>query len=104
MSSPEEKPPLGPRTNRLWAYAGQKGITLDRMVSDVAIGLDDRRPKLHRLLDEPRVGTILVERRDRLARFGVGMVTTMQEARGSGLPVGKDKDVDDASVRDMTES
>ena len=73
------------------------------MVSDVAIGLDDRRPKLHRLLDEPRVGTILVERRDRLARFGAGMVTTIPEARGNRPPVVEDKEAADDLGRDMTE-
>ena len=31
VSSPEQKPPLEPHANRLWAYGGQKGITLDRV-------------------------------------------------------------------------
>ena len=56
VSSPEEKPPLGPRANRLSAYAGQKGITLDCVISETASDLNDPRPKLHRLLADPRWG------------------------------------------------
>ena len=103
VSSHEQKPQLEPQADRLWAYAGRNGITLDRVVSEVASGLNDRRPKLRRLLADPMVGTILIEHRDRLARFGVGMVEAMLEARGGSLLVVEDKEVDDDLVRDMTE-
>ena len=87
VSSHEQKPQLEPQANRLWAHAGQNGIKLDRVVSEVASGLNDRRPKLRRLLADPKVGYILVEHRDRLARFGVGLVEAMLEARGGRLLV-----------------
>lgn len=45
----------------------------------------------------------MVEHRDRLARFGVGMVDAMLKARGGGLIVVDETDVDDDLVRDMTE-
>ena len=54
-------------------------------------------------LPTPKVGTILVEHRDRLARFGVGMVEAMLQARGGGLLVMEEKEVGDDLVRDMTE-
>ena len=48
-----------------------------------------------------------MEHRDRLARFGVGMVQAMLEARSGGLLVIEDNEVynevDDDLVRDMTE-
>ena len=103
VSSHEQKPQLEPQANRLWAHAGQNGIKLDRVVSEVASGLNDRRPKLGRLLADPNVGTILVEHRDRLARFGVGMVDVMLQTRGGKLLVIEDNEVDDDLVRDMTE-
>ena len=103
VSSHEQKEQLEPQANRLWAYAGQNDIALDRVVSEVASGLNDWRPKLRRLLSDPKVGTILVEHRDRLARFGVGMVEAMLEARGGRLLVVEDKEVEDDLVRDMTE-
>ena len=103
VSSHEQKPQLEPQANRLWAHAGQNDIALDRVVSEVASGLNDRRPKLRRLLADPKVGTILVEHRDRLARFGVGLVQAMLEARSGGLLVIEDNEVDDDLVRDVTE-
>ena len=82
MSSAEEKPHLENQANRLWAHAGENGIPLDEVVSEIASGLNERRPKLRKLLGDPTVHTVIIERRDRLARFGVGMVETMLQARG----------------------
>ena len=67
------------------------------------IVVNHQRPKLRRLLADPEVGTILIEHRDRLARFGIGMVEVMLQARGGGLVVIENKEVDDDLVRDMTE-
>ncbi len=49
------------------------------------------------------MSTIIVERRDRLARFGVGMVNAMLQARRGSLVVIHDAEVPDDLVRDMTE-
>ena len=103
VSSAEEKPHLENQANRLWAYAGQNRIPLDQVVSEVASGLNDRRPKLRKLLGDPTVHTVIIERRERLARFGVGMVETMLQARGGSLVVIDDAEVPDDLVRDMTE-
>ena len=95
---------MEPQANRLWAYAGQNDIALDRVVSEVASGLNDRRPQLRRLLADPKVGYILVEHRDRLARFGVGLVDKRCCRLGvAGLLVIEDNEVDDDLVRDVTE-
>ena len=91
------------QANRLWAYAGQNGILLDDVVSEIASGLNDRRPKLRKLLGDPTVHTIIVEHRERLARFGVGMVEAMLQARGGSLTVIDDVEAPDDLVRDMTE-
>ena len=71
------QPHLENQANRLWAYAGQNGMLLDDVVSEVASGLNDRWPKLRKLLSDPTVRTVIVEHRERLARFGVGMVEAM---------------------------
>ena len=104
MSSAEQKPHLENQANRLWAYAGQNRIPLDQVVSEVASGLNDRRPKLRKLLGDPTVHTVIIERRERLARFGAGMVETMLQARGGSLVVIDDAEVPDDLVRDMTET
>ena len=102
MSSAERKPHLENQANRLWAYAGQNGIPLDEVVSEIASGLNDRRPKLRKLPGDPTVHTVIIERRERLARFGVGTVETMLQARGGSLVVIDDAEVPDDLVRDMT--
>ena len=79
VSSHEQKPQLEPQANRLWAFAGQNGILLDDVVSEIASGLNDRRPKLRKLLRDPTVQTVIIEHRERLARFGVGMVEAMRK-------------------------
>ena len=103
VSSAEQKPHLENQANRLWAYAGQNGMLLDDVVSKVASGLNDRRPKLRKLLSDPTVRTVIVEHRERLARFGVGMVEAMLQARGGALIAIDDAEVPDDLVRDMTE-
>ena len=103
VSSAEQKPHLENQANRLWAYAGQNGMLLDDVVSEVASGLNDRRPKLRKLLSDPTVRTVIVEHRERLARFGVGMVEAMLQARGGALIAIDDAEVPDDLVRDMTE-
>ena len=103
VSSTEQKAHLENQANRLWAYAGQNGMLLDDVVSEVASGLNDRRPKLRKLLSDPTVHTMIVEHRERLARFGVGMVEAMLQARGGALIVIDDAEVPDDLVRDMTE-
>ena len=102
VSSTEQKPHLENQANRLWAYAGRNGMLLDDVISEVASGLNDRRPKLRKLLSDPTVHTMIVEHRERLARFGVGMVEAMLQARGGALIVIDDAEVPDDLVRDMT--
>ena len=46
---------------------------------------------------------VKIDHRDRLARFGAGMVDAMLQARGGRLLVIEDNEVDDDLVRDMTE-
>ena len=103
VSSAEQKPHLENQANRLWAYAGQNGILLDDVISEIPSGLNDRRPKLRKLLGDPTVQTVIVEHRERLARFGVGMVEAMLQARGGSLVVIEDAEVPDDLVRAMRE-
>ena len=102
VSSTEQKPHLENQANRLWAHAGENGIPLDEVVSEIASGLNDRRPKLRKLLGDATVHTVIVEHRERLARFGAGMVDVMPQACGGALVVIDDAEVPDDPVGDMT--
>ena len=64
-------------------------IAMDSVVSEIASGLNDkRRPvELLKILADPGVPTVIVEHRDRLARFGGGMVDAMLQAPACPLVV-----------------
>src|SRR3981189_3470550 len=51
--------------------AGDRGITLDATVTVVGSGVTVDRVTLRKVLAGPQVGGIVVEHRDRRARFGV---------------------------------
>ena len=93
---------------------------LDRQVARVGAGLHERlfdRPggdrgrsraepqasKVLGLVSVPQVTTILVEHRDRFARFGSEYVAASFKASGRRFAVVDDAEVDDDLVRDMTE-
>ena len=102
VSSTEQKPHLENQANRLWAHAAENGIPLDEVVSEIGSGLNDRRPKLRKLLGDATVHTVIVEHRERLARFGAGTIDVMLQARGGALIVIDDAEAPDDPVRDMT--
>ena len=51
--------------------AGGRGFTLDATVTGVGSGVTGDRATLGKVLAGPRVGGVVVEHRDRFARFGV---------------------------------
>ena len=103
VSSHDRKGQLKTQEERLWAYAGRNKIILDDVVSEVASGLNDNRKKLNALLSDPDVGYILVEHRERLARFGVNMIDAALKSRGGGVLVIDDAEIEEDLVRDMTD-
>ena len=54
----------------LKAYAQARGYQVVHVVHEVASGMNDERPKLHRLIDQRDFDVLLVEHKDRLTRFG----------------------------------
>ncbi len=83
--------------------ATSQGHSIDRVVTEVGSGLNAKRRTFLALLTDPSVATIVVEHRDRFARFGSEYVAASLEAHGRRLVVVDDAEVDDDLVRDMTE-
>jgi putative resolvase len=103
VSSADQKSDLDRQLGRLVAHASAQGLTVARTVTEVGSGLNGARPKLRRLLADPSVSTIVVEHRDRLARFGVEYLEAALAAQGRRIVVVDDAEVDDDLVRDVTE-
>jgi putative resolvase len=76
---------------------------VDQVVCEVGSGLNGRRPKLARLLADPQVTTVVVEHRDRLARFGVEQLQAALSAHGRRVLVADVGEATDDLVRDMVE-
>lgn len=73
------------------------------MVAEIGSGLNGRRKRLLRVLRDPKVSLIVVEHRDRLARFGFQMVEAALAAAGKRVVVVEEGEVTDDLVRDLSE-
>ncbi len=103
VSFSDQREDLDRQVGRLAAWATAQGLGVISMVAEVGSGLNGSRAKLKRLLADRAVGTIVVEHRERLARFGVEYVEATLAAQGRRLVVVEDCGVDDDLVRDITE-
>lgn len=103
VSSHDQRGDLDRQVARLTEWATESGMAVDQVVTEVASGMNGRRRKLARLLSDASVSTIVVEHRDRLARFGVEHLEAALSAQGRSVVVVDEGEVDDDLVRDMTE-
>ncbi|MEU4835199.1 IS607 family transposase [Streptosporangium sp. NPDC023615] len=103
VSSAEQKADLDGQVARVTAWATGRGMSVDRVVTEVGSALNGRRKKFLALLADPQVSTIVVEHRDRFARFGTEYVAAALSAQGRRLIVADPAEVDDDLVRDVTE-
>jgi putative resolvase len=85
VSSLGQKEDLERQIQRLKDYAAAKGYQVSKEVTEIASGLNDKRPKLEKLLADTSIGTIVVENRDRLTRFGSHYIETLLQAQGRHL-------------------
>jgi predicted site-specific integrase-resolvase len=77
---------------------------VDRVVTEVGSASNGHREKFLALLRDPVVSTIVVEHRDRFARFGAEYVEAALSAQGRRLlVVDPAEEVDDDLVGDVTE-
>ncbi|MFF6995182.1 IS607 family transposase [Streptomyces sp. NPDC008313] len=103
VSSAGQKADLDRQVSRVVAGANVLGLPVAEVVTEVGSGLDGRRRKLHRLLSDPQVVVIMVERRDRVACFGVEHLEAVLSASGRRLVVLDPTETADDLVRDITE-
>jgi putative resolvase len=103
VSSHDQKASLDGQVARTVAAAGALGLAVGEVVTEVGSGLNGRRRKLSRLLADPSVTTLVVEHRDRLARFGVEHLEAALSAAGRRIVVVDDAETDDDLERDMVE-
>jgi predicted site-specific integrase-resolvase len=103
VSSADQKPDLDRQVARVTTWATSEGLAVGRVVTEVGSALNGHRKKFLALLRDPFVPTIVVEHRDRFARFGAEYVEAALAAQGRRLLVVDPAEVDDDLVRDVTE-
>ncbi len=70
VSGHDQKDDLERQAERLRTFASAKGWTVKQTITEIGSGLNGKRPKLLKLLEDKTATTILVEHKDRLTRFG----------------------------------
>ena len=103
VSSHEQRPDLDRQIARVTRWARGQGLAVEEVVAEVGSGLSGRRTKLRRLLADPQVATIVVEHRDRLARFGVEHLEAALAAHGRRVLVADPAEATDDLVGDMVD-
>ena len=100
-SSGDQRGDLERQLGRLADYASRERMTVVQAVSEVGSGLNGHRPKIMRLLADPAIRTIVVEHRDRLARFGSEYIEAALRAGGRRLAVVDETEMRDDLAQDM---
>ena len=103
VSSNDQRDDLDRQVGRLVEWATQQGYSPDEVVKEVGSGLNGNRRQLRRVIGDRTVGTVIVEHRDRLCRFGFEYIEAALSSRGARILVMEDEEIEDDLVRDVTE-
>ena len=94
VSTGDQRSSLDGQVSRCITYANSQGLSVHRVVKEIASGLNDARPKLSALLQDKNIGTIVVEHRDRLTRFGFRYIDILLKSQGRRVLVVNEVDSD----------
>ena len=87
VSAAENKDNLEGQAKRLMDYCAAKGYRVALVVKEIGSGVNDTRPKLMKLLTDPRIALIVVEHKDRLTRFGFNYLEKLLAMQGRRIEV-----------------
>lgn len=87
VSSAENKKNLDAQAERLTNYAMAKGYRIYKVVKEVGSGLNDNRKQLAKILVDDNYNILIVEHKDRLARFGTNYLSLLLEKTGKKLEI-----------------
>jgi putative resolvase len=101
VSSHDQKSDLDRQLARLSVFAAERGFHVVDSVAEIGFGLNGKRKKLLRLLSDPKISVVVVEHRDRFARFGSEYLEAALMASGRKLVVVDSSEMNDDLVQDM---
>jgi putative resolvase len=103
VSSHDQRADLDRQVARVTEWVTAQGGSVDEVVREVGSGLNGKRCTCRRRRADATVAVLVVEHRDRLARFGVEPLETALSAQGRRVVVGEPSESTDDVVRDMIE-
>jgi len=77
VSSSENKSNLETQAKRVSDFCSAKGWIIHETIKECASGLNDKRPKLEKILKQRKATRLIVEHKDRLTRFGFNYIKTL---------------------------
>ena len=87
VSSSDRKDNLEIQAERLVSYCNARGYKVSKVVKEVGSGLNDERKKLEQLLTDMSIKIIVVEHKDRFARFGANYIQKLLNMQGRRLEI-----------------
>ncbi|MDM8552561.1 IS607 family transposase [Desulfobacterales bacterium HSG2] len=103
VSSHDHKKDLKRQINRLRDYAAKYGYNVIREVCEIGSGLKDVRKELGEILSDANIKIIIVEHRDRLARFGTEMLVDALSASGRKIVIINQTEYKDDIIQDFSD-
>jgi predicted site-specific integrase-resolvase len=85
---------------RLRNFASLQGYKIHKEYLEIASGLNSNRKMLNSILEDKSITKIVVEYKDRLARFGFGLVEASLKAQGREIIVINNEECKDDLVKD----
>ena len=103
VSSHSQKESLSNQKLRILDECVRRGIKVDEIVEEIGSGMNPGRKKINRILADSSIELVVVEHRERLARFNFDLIESALKGRGASVLVVDDKEIEDDLVRDVTE-
>jgi putative resolvase len=103
VSASDQKTNLDSQLVRLTHFAVENKLSIAAVIAEVGSAMNEKRPKLLKLLRDQSIKIIVVEHRDSLIRFGFEYLEASLAAQGRQILVVDPSEVKDDLIRDMTE-
>ena len=87
VSAAENKSNLDSQAERARQYCVARGYQIGGIIKEIGSGVNDQRPRLIKLLNDPTARRIVVEHKDRLTRFGFNYIETLLKQQGRSIEV-----------------
>jgi len=87
VSSSENKSNLNAQLKRLKDFSSAKGFRVVKEIKEIGSGLNDKRKQLENILKRDDWKILIVEHKDRLARFGLNYLQILLAKQGKSIIV-----------------